>query len=175
MGIRDDHHAAIPNSECQIPNSRWLLIAGDFTPLGGMDAANHALASYLARERDVHLVTHRAWPDLHAMPRVTVHEVPRPLGRHALGAPFLARAGRRLRRHMAHGAHAIVNGGNCLVAGAITWVHYLHAAYPPDPPASTLRRAKSAMTHRRDLENERTALADARLIICNSRRTRDDI
>ena len=25
----------------------WLLVAGDFTPLGGMDAANYALARYL--------------------------------------------------------------------------------------------------------------------------------
>ena len=29
--------------------SDWLLIAGDFTPLGGMDRANHALAMHLAR------------------------------------------------------------------------------------------------------------------------------
>lgn len=27
----------------------WLLVAGDLTPLGGMDAANHALARYLGR------------------------------------------------------------------------------------------------------------------------------
>ena len=47
---------------------RWLLVAGDFTPLGGMDAANHALARYLAADGDVHLVTHRAWADLHALP-----------------------------------------------------------------------------------------------------------
>ncbi len=30
---------------------RWVLAAGDFTPLGGMDRANHALARYLARRR----------------------------------------------------------------------------------------------------------------------------
>ena len=43
----------------------WLLVAGDLTPLGGMDAANHALAQYLGvRGPEVHLVTHRAWPDL---------------------------------------------------------------------------------------------------------------
>ena len=48
--------------------SRWLLIAGDFTPLGGMDRANHALASSLAAAagREVHLVAHRVWPDLAA-------------------------------------------------------------------------------------------------------------
>src|SRR5262249_42932765 len=49
--------------------NRWLIVAGDFTPLGGMDAANHALARYLAgRGDEIELVTHRAWPDLAAMP-----------------------------------------------------------------------------------------------------------
>jgi glycosyltransferase involved in cell wall biosynthesis len=153
----------------------WLIVAGDFTPLGGMDAANHALAAYLARERDVHLVTHRAWPDLHALPHVTVHDVPRPLGRHALGAPFLARAGRRLRRRMEPGACSLVNGGNCAVAGAITWMHYVHAAYAPDPRPSGFGLAKSAVMHRRDLAGERAALAASPLVICNSRRTRDDV
>ena len=39
----------------------WLLASGDFVPLGGMDTANHALASYLARRSNgaVHLVAHR--------------------------------------------------------------------------------------------------------------------
>ena len=42
----------------------WVIVTGDFTPLGGMDRANHALASYLARQgAEAHLVTHRAWAD----------------------------------------------------------------------------------------------------------------
>ena len=74
----------------------WLLVAGDFTPLGGMDRANHALALYLASSgRDVHVVTHRAWPDLASRPTVSVHLVRRPFGRHLLGSPMLALAGRR--------------------------------------------------------------------------------
>ena len=154
----------------------WLVVAGDFTPVGGMDSANHALARYLASERDVHLVTHRASPDLEEMQRVSVHGVRRPFGRHALGGPFLARAGRRLAKRLKRlGVHLIVNGGNCRVPGAVNWVHYVHAAYTAAPDASILRRAKSAMTHRRDLANEGTAFADARLVICNSMRTRDDI
>ena len=160
---------------CSVLMTPWLIVAGDFTPLGGMDAANHALAAYLARERDVHLVTHRAWPDLHALPRVTVHGVPRPFGRHALGAPLLARAGRHVRRRIGHGACSLVNGGNCPVAGAITWMHYVHAAYAPDPRPSPFGRTRSATTHRRDLAGERAALAAAPLVICNSRRTRDDV
>ena len=53
----------LPAAGCM---SRWLLIAGDFTPLGGMDRANYALASSLAAApgADVHLVAHRVWPDL---------------------------------------------------------------------------------------------------------------
>jgi hypothetical protein len=70
----------------------WLIVAGDFTPLGGMDAANHALARYLAAREEIHLVTHRAWPDVAALPSVTVHKVWRPFNRHILGGPLLARS-----------------------------------------------------------------------------------
>ena len=106
----------------------WLIVAGDLTPLGGMDAANHALARYLASRDEVHLVTHRAWPDLAALPTVTVHRVWRPLNRHLLGSPLLSRTGQRVwRRLRSSSARAIVNGGNCRIAG-VNWVHYLHAA-----------------------------------------------
>jgi hypothetical protein len=38
----------------------WLVVAGDFTPLGGMDVANLALARHLARRGDeVHVVAHQ--------------------------------------------------------------------------------------------------------------------
>ena len=53
----------------------WLLVAGDFTPFGGMDAANHALARYLGARRDVHLVAHRVAPDVASLPGVRVHRV----------------------------------------------------------------------------------------------------
>ena len=58
----------------------WVLVAGDFTPFGGMDRANLALAQYLADRGAVHLVTHRAWDVLAAHPNVVVHWVPRPFG-----------------------------------------------------------------------------------------------
>jgi len=157
----------------------WLLVAGDFTPLGGMDAANHALARYLAARQspaEVHLVTHRAWPDLQTQSRIRVHEVSRPFGRHALGTGLLARAGVRVwKRLKPRGVHALVNGGNCPIRDAVNWVHYLHAAYRPENAASALRRAKVALTYQRDLEVEHHALAAAPLVICNSRRTRDDV
>ena len=155
---------------------QWLLVAGDFTPLGGMDAANHALARYLAAEGAVHLVTHRAWADLHALPSVSIRCVRRPFGRHALGSGLLARAGEReWKRLQPLGAQPIVNGGNCRIPGAVNWVHYLHAAYRPTIATSALGRAKGAVLHRRDLAAERTALVEAPLVICNSRRTRDDV
>jgi glycosyltransferase involved in cell wall biosynthesis len=139
----------------------WLIVAGDFTPLGGMDRANHALALHLsvARNDDVHLVAHRAWSDLAARPNVTVHKAWRPLGSHRLGMPLLAALGRRRARALAaRGARVVVNGGNCEWPD-VNWVHYVHAVYG----------------HARDREAERRALGAARVVICNSRRTRADL
>jgi len=154
----------------------WLLVAGDLTPLGGMDAANHALVRYLgARGSEVHVVTHRAWPDLTALPTIAVHRVWRPGNRHLLGAPLLSRAGHwAWRRLRPRGAHAMVNGGNCRLPGA-NWVHYLHAAYAPEVAGSVARRAKAALARRCDVGAERAAITEARIVICNSRRTRQDV
>jgi glycosyltransferase involved in cell wall biosynthesis len=155
--------------------SPWLLATGDFTTLGGMDRANHALASYLARHgRAVHLVAHRVAPDLAAAPGVHTHLVPRPLGAHLIGAPLLARAATREARAIGRTARVLMNGGNGAI-GAASWVHYLHAAYEPDV-RSTFRTRLSAVAGRRYyLARERAALTAAPLIICNSERTADDV
>jgi glycosyltransferase involved in cell wall biosynthesis len=154
----------------------WMLVAGDFTPLGGMDAANHALARYLGGTgAEVHVVTHRAWADLSVLPTVTVHQVWRPFSRHLLGSPLLARAGRRMWQGLSpRGVHAVVNGGNCRVAAA-NWVHYLHAAWAPPSTGSPGRRAKGLFARQRDLASEQVALREASVVICNSRRTRRDV
>jgi glycosyltransferase involved in cell wall biosynthesis len=153
----------------------WLLVSGDFTPFGGMDAANYALARYLAAREDVHLVTHQAWPDLASMPTVTVHRVWRPLDWHFLGSALLSRAGRDIWRRLAPlGVRTIVNGGNCRV-GAANWVHYLHAAYVPNHAGSLIRRSKALLIRNRDLAAERSALREAPVVICNSHRTRVDV
>jgi len=151
----------------------WLIVAGDLTPLGGMDVANHALAKHLAGAgAEVHLVTHRAWPDLVTMKGVALHPVWRPLRSHFLGGPLLARAGQReWRRLSARHPCVVVNGGNCRIPGA-NWVHYLHAAYKPE---TLQRRVKAGVARRVDLENERQALHEARVVICNSRRTKQDV
>lgn len=154
----------------------WLLASGDFVPVGGMDTANHALASYLARRdgADVHLVAHRVSSDLSGHSSVRVHHVPRPFGLHTLGEPLLTRvASRRARAIRARGGHVVANGGN-VDAGDVCWVHYVHAAYEP-AAASAVYSAIVASRHRRYVAAERRALPRARLIICNSTRTMTDV
>jgi glycosyltransferase involved in cell wall biosynthesis len=154
----------------------WLLAAGDFVPIGGMDTANHALASYLARrgEGDIHLVAHRVSSDLSAYPSIHVHGVPRPFGLHSLGEPLLTKiATRRAREILAAGGHVVANGGN-VDAGDVSWVHYVHAAYKPSA-AGALNAAITATKHRWYVAAERRALTGARLIICNSARTVNDV
>lgn len=156
--------------------SAWLLASGDFVPLGGMDTANHALASYLAHQNgaDVHLVAHRVSADLAAQSAIRVHHVPRPLGLHSFGAPLLSRvAARRARRIRQAGGHVVANGGN-VDAGDVCWAHYVHAAYEPSA-AGTLYSAVVAARHRRYVAAERRALGRARIIICNSTRTMSDV
>ncbi|MCA1562893.1 MAG: glycosyltransferase [Acidobacteria bacterium] len=155
----------------------WVIVAGDFTPLGGMDRANHALGVRLASDANaaVHLVAHRVWPDLAGRPTVRVHTVRRPLGSHALGAPLLAAAGRRCAKALASDRpNVLANGGNT-DAGDVSWVHYLHAAYVPSSDVGPLRRAKTLAMHRWYLAAEKQALSRVRLIICNSRRTARDV
>jgi glycosyltransferase involved in cell wall biosynthesis len=149
------------------------LVAGDFAPHGGMDRANHALAAFLAGEGDpVELVTHRASADLAALPGLTVRRVPRPLGSHFLGGWWLSLAGRS--RARSAGARVVVNGGNCAFPDA-NWVHYVHAAYRPELPASRLRRWKSRLERPLNLRAERAAVRAARVVVCNSQRTRRDV
>jgi glycosyltransferase involved in cell wall biosynthesis len=158
--------------------SVWLLVSGDFTTFGGMDTANHALASYLARhsgtDGEVHLVSHRVSADLSAMPSIRVHAVPRPLGAHRFGEPLVRfTAGRWQRRLSSRGVRTVANGGNA-DAGDLNWVHYVHAAFKPEA-AGALNRLRTASKHRRYLADERAALSRARVIVCNSKRTADDV
>jgi glycosyltransferase involved in cell wall biosynthesis len=153
----------------------WLLVAGDFTPFGGMDSANYALAQYLAKCGNLHLVTHRVSTDLAAQPGVTVHRVLRPLGWHFLGGSLLSQAGRRTWQNLSRGGvRTIVNGGNCPL-GVANWLHYLHAAHQPETSGSLIRSSKTRLMRKRNLAAEQIALREASIVICNSRRTRDDV
>ena len=152
---------------------QWLLVAGDVRPSGGMDIANHALASYLARQPStLHLVTHAASDELASASNVRVHRVPRPFGAHRLGFPLLRAAARRVHRRLGSNTRAVANGGNADL-GDVTWVHYVHAAYSPG--ARHGRRSVSNRAHQRHVRDEREALERAASIVCNSRRTADDV
>jgi glycosyltransferase involved in cell wall biosynthesis len=154
----------------------YLIVAGDFVTTGGMDRANHALASYLTRRGDeVHLVAHRVAEDLLAHPNVVFHRVPKPAGSYLLAGPLLDRVGRYwAKRVSVRGGRVIVNGGNCRW-GDVNWVHYVHAAYAPRVAGHALRQAKSSISHRLFKRHERRALCEARVVIANSRRTSRDL
>lgn len=151
----------------------FVLVTGDFVPTGGMDAANHALASFLARTgHPVELVTHRAAADLTAMPGVTVRRARKPLGSYFLGRwPLRWAAGRA-----AKGAtgRVVANGGN-FPSADVNWVHYVHAAHRPDSAATLLRKRKGRVERRLELRAERAAVRAARVVVCNSDRTRRDV
>ncbi len=153
----------------------WVVITGDFTPLGGMDRANHALAAALASApgAGVHLVAHRVWPDLARQSSVRVHAVRRPFGSNLLGTPLLALAGERCARRIGGGRRVVANGGNADTAD-VNWVHYLHAAYAPHT-RGLRQRVQTPVMHRYYLARERTALSRARVIVCNSERTARDV
>lgn len=157
----------------------YLIVTGDFVATGGMDRANLALARYLAESPElashVHLVAHRADDDLILHPRVTLHQVPRPLGSHWLAGPMLDRAGRRVARSLPD-ARVVVNGGNCRTPRvSANWVHYLHACWFPGSGQNVRlpwqRRVKHALAHRQFLREERIALELAPRIIANSQLT----
>jgi glycosyltransferase involved in cell wall biosynthesis len=155
--------------------SSWLLATGDVTTDGGMDRANHALASFLARQgHPVHLVAHRIAPDLASMPTVRSHMVLRPFGANLLGAPLLAHAAASRLRALGSSTRALMNGGNGAL-GTPTWVHYLHAAYTPHVAASIRTRLSAAAGRRYYLAREKAALTTSPLVICNSDRTSSDV
>jgi glycosyltransferase involved in cell wall biosynthesis len=153
----------------------WMIVTGDFTPLGGMDRANLGLARFLADRGPMHLVTHRACNDLAAHPNVTVHRVARPFGRHMLGEPLLGWAGRRWARRLAReGFRVVVNGGNCRWPD-VNWVHYVHAASRAPAVGGWARRARCRSQHALNVRRERSALRESRVVICNSRRTAAEV
>jgi glycosyltransferase involved in cell wall biosynthesis len=154
--------------------TRWLLATGDFTTLGGMDRANHALASYLARRGDtVSLVAHRIDPELASLAGIDAQLVARPFGAHLAGAPLLARAAAREARALGPADRALMNGGNGAI-GTPTWIHYLHAAHTPKGGASLRARLSSFVSRPYFLAREQRAIDAAPIVICNSERTARD-
>ncbi|HSV13902.1 MAG TPA: glycosyltransferase family 4 protein [Tepidisphaeraceae bacterium] len=155
-----------------------LLVSGDFVKTGGMDRANHALASHLARSgREVHIVAFGIDDELRRTPGIVFHPVPKPGGSYTLALPLLDGFGRRWAKRLTSrspGARVIVNGG-CSRWGDVNWVHYVHAAHRPQVRRGMARWLASEWNHHRWLHDERAALTQARIVIANSQRTRRDV
>src|SRR3989442_8766746 len=153
-----------------------VVVSGDFVRTGGMDMANFALASYLARlGTRLHLVAHRVSPELVRLPNVIVHTVPKPGGSYLFGAPLLDWMGRGVAARVAKGGgRVLVNGGNCRW-GDVSWVHYLHAAWDSGASSRGLRRLKDVISRRLYVRSEQRGLREARVVIGNSGRTRLDV
>lgn len=155
--------------------SLYLIVSGEVLTTGGQDRANHALASWLARQgNEVHLVAHDVSSDLLRQGDVIWHRAPKPLGSTLLGEPFLQRIGRRIAAQLAlRGARVIVNGGNCDFAD-VNWVHYVHAAHQRQTEGA-LRKLRYRISHARFVRGERRAVSRARVVIVNSKRTARDL
>lgn len=158
--------------------SVYLLVSGDFTPWGGMDRANYELAWYLAEHvgADVHLVSYNVTAPLVHHRKITWHRVPKPLHSYALAEPLLAWYGRRVAASLtAYAARVIVNGGNC-AWGDVNWVHAVHAAWNTRcATAPRLFRLHAAWRKAMARYAERQALRQARVIIANSHRVRQQL
>ncbi len=158
--------------------SVYVLVSGDFTTWGGMDWANYELAWYLAEEigAEVHLVSFYVAPPLVDHPRVTWHQVTKPLGMYTLADPFLARAGRRVAHQLTkRGARVVVNGGNCLWPD-VNWVHAVHAAWNTRHAHAPLSfRLRAGLMKRAALRTERRSLEAARVVVTNSLSARQQV
>jgi glycosyltransferase involved in cell wall biosynthesis len=155
---------------------RVVIVAGNFVKTGGMDRANYALASHLAgRGVETHLVAHSASDALVRRSNVKFHWVPRPINSVLVSDLLLDRVGRYWARRISErGGRVVVNGSNCRWLD-VNWVHYVHAAYLPDTEDRAIARLKSRISHSVFRRLERAILSGARLVLANSRRTRDDV
>ena len=153
-----------------------LIVSGDFVKTGGMDRANHALASHLASlGREVHLVAYRAADDLLQRPNVVLHRTPKPLGSYMLGQPVLDQVGRRwAKRIRRRGGDVVVNGGNCLW-GDVNWLHHLNVLDRPAAAGSLPRRLKRRVNYHYAAWTDRLALRRSRLIVTTCQRNKRDL
>ncbi len=153
-----------------------LIVSGDFVKTGGMDRANHALATYLANQgREVHLVAYRASDDLLERPNVVLHRSPKPLGSYMLGQPVLEQIGRRWAKTISgRGGDVVVNGGNC-IWGDVNWLHHLNVLDKPEVAGSLLRRIKRRVNYHYAAWTDRLALRKARLVVTTCERNKRDL
>ena len=157
--------------------SNWVLVAAGFHRGGGMEAANAALASYLAdRGCKVHLVCHHADEQLQRHPMVEVSRVVLPAGSFFLGEWLVNAKGKEIAARMLErdaGTRVLVNGGNCAWPD-INWVHYVQRAWLATKGGG-LDRIKYRIDKCVSRVREKAALMRARVVIANSNRTRRDL
>jgi glycosyltransferase involved in cell wall biosynthesis len=155
----------------------WLIVAGGVRRAGGQDRANLELVRYLAETvgRRVTVVANRVDPEVLAFPNVRVRLVHPPFGSNLIGELLLRAEARDAQRLLPPNAIGLANGGNHTSA-RVNWVHCVHAAWHTrdggaPPWRRVLARAKKAAARR----HERKAMADAELIVANSRKTAIDL
>lgn len=157
----------------------WIIVCGGFHKNGGMDKANWHLAHYwLETGRPVHVVGHIIDERLAHHPLATIHRVRRPLQSYLLGSPILDMKARSVWRQIKKrwkGARIVANGSNCF-AGDVNWSHYVNSAWTPGlDDAPLAQRLRLGWEYQRSCSRERIAYQKAKLIICNSDRTKRDI
>jgi glycosyltransferase involved in cell wall biosynthesis len=154
----------------------WILVSADFGQQGGQSKANAALAEHLiARGTSVHLVAHELDESFLRRPGCAVHQVRRPFGVYFLDECWLRCRSRRIVQRLVSqypGARVVVNGGCCDWAD-VNWVHYVHAGWPSVSDRMPLKaRLKEAIAGYMFRSQERSALRQSRLVVANSRVTR---
>jgi glycosyltransferase involved in cell wall biosynthesis len=162
-------------SETREQGKPWLIVNAAFNDRGGQELANFELArGLLAAGRSVTLVAHEVDSLLRTSNCKTVC-VPRPLGSAFLGERRLELAARIERARMPQETVFVGNAGNCPGA-AVSWVHFVHAAWLGDLEAAPARvRAVHYLSKTDALRRERRAMSSARIILANSRRTKSDL
>ncbi|HXZ80688.1 MAG TPA: glycosyltransferase family 4 protein [Terriglobales bacterium] len=157
----------------------WVLVAGDFRPLGGMDKSNFMLAQYLVEQNiPVFLVAHSVDPALRGRAGVQACIVPKFANSYLLAEGLLRRRAREVITDVCRrwpNARVLANGGNCDWPD-INWVHCVHHAWPcRDQGAPLWSRAKNRLGKFLARRSEQCAIARASLVLANSERTRDDL
>ncbi len=157
----------------------WVIVSAGFHSQGGQAKAVAALAEHLAeRGHAVHLVGHDFDPALANTKGVTIYAQRRPGNVDSLGNVFLSRAGYQVAARVKAArpdTRVVVNGGNCPWSD-INWIHYLHGAWHPDlRSAPVWFRVKEQFIGRLNRRRKARVIRAARLVITNSRRTRDDV
>jgi glycosyltransferase involved in cell wall biosynthesis len=153
----------------------WLVVNSAFNNRGGQERANFALARELvARRAPLTLVAHEIEPVLEG-PSVRTIRIRRPLRSAFLGERALERAALRERARMPECTIFLGNAGNCPGAN-ISWVHFVHAAWPGELERPPLHVRATLHLRKRDaLRRERLAVSTARMLIANSERTKGDL